>query len=200
MTRSTAGPTEAGRIVEYGRVVSVHLAPVAGAPTYSVAQARAVAGRGLASDRNYWAGDGPRRPGRGSGRASGVCDVTLIEIEALEALARETAIELSPAQCRRNVVCQGIRLNPLVGTEFRVGGVTLRGLRLSEPCVRLEQLTRPGLVRGLLHRGGLRAEIVHGGPIHVGDPVGHGGDLTVRAPTNPPAPLRRPPRTEEHRP
>ncbi|MFB6712130.1 MULTISPECIES: MOSC domain-containing protein [unclassified Streptomyces] len=186
--------------MEYGRVVSVYLAAVAGAPTYSVAQARAVTGRGLEGDRNYWAGDGPRPGRRGVGRASGVCDVTLIELEALEALARETGIELSPAQCRRNVVCRGIRLNPLVGTDFRVGGVTLRGLRLSEPCARLEQLTRPGLVRGLLHRGGLRAEVVHGGPIHVGDPVGHGSDLTVRPPTNPPVPPVRPPRTEEYRP
>ncbi|MFE4334530.1 MOSC domain-containing protein [Streptomyces sp. NPDC056831] len=166
--------------MEHGRVVSMHLAPAAGAPTFVVTLARAVAGRGLEGDRNYWAGAGPRPGQRGTGRATGVCDVTLIELEALEALARDTGIELSPAQCRRNVVCQGIRLNPLVGTEFQVGRATLRGLRLSEPCVRLEQLTRPGLVRGLLHRGGLRAEIVHGGPIHVGDPVGHGSDITVR--------------------
>jgi MOSC domain-containing protein YiiM len=158
----------------------VHLAPAAGAPTYSVAQALAVPGRGLEGDRNYWAGTGPRPGRRGTGRASGVCDVTLIELEALEALARDTGIELSPAQCRRNVVCQGIRLNPLVGTEFRIGGVMLRGLRLSEPCLRLERLTRPGLVRGLLHRGGLRAEIVRGGPVRVGDPVGQDSDIRVR--------------------
>ncbi|MFF2959962.1 MOSC domain-containing protein [Streptomyces sp. NPDC057963] len=166
--------------MEHGQVVSLHLAPVAGAATFPVTQARAVAGRGLEGDRNYWAGAGPRPGQRGTGRASGVCDITLIELEALQALARDTGIELTPAQCRRNVVCRGIRLNPLVGTEFQVGGVTLRGLRLSEPCARLEQLTRPGLVRGLLHRGGLRAEIVHGGPIRVGDQVGHDSDLAVR--------------------
>lgn len=67
-----------------------------------------------------------------------------------------------------------------MGTEFQVGGVTLRGLKLSEPCLRLEQLTRPGLLRGLLHRGGLRAEVTHGGPILVGDPVGQVSDITAR--------------------
>ncbi|MCX4825183.1 hypothetical protein OG883_36065 [Streptomyces sp. NBC_01142] len=163
--------------MEHGRVVSLHLAPAAGAPTFLVEQARAVTGRGLEGDRNYWAEPGPRPRQRGTGRASGVCDITLIELESLEALAQDTGIELSPAQCRRNVVCRDIRLNPLVGTDFHVGGVTLRGLRLSEPCVRLEQLTRPGLVRGLLHRGGLRAEIVQGGRICVGDPVGRTAPL-----------------------
>ncbi|WP_406513720.1 hypothetical protein OG851_38310 [Streptomyces sp. NBC_00161] len=154
-----------------GRVASLHLAARTGEPTFHVARARAVTGRGLAGDRNYWAGEGPRPRRRGTGRASGVCDVTLIEAEALEALAREHGITLTPAECRRNLVCRDIRLNPLVDQEFRIGAVILRGLKLSEPCARLEQLVRPGLIRGLLHRGGLRAEVVRGGTIRVGDPI-----------------------------
>ncbi|MFI9210043.1 hypothetical protein ACIGW7_18095 [Streptomyces sp. NPDC053253] len=55
--------------------------------------------------------------------------------------------------------------------EFRIGTVILRGLKLSEPCARLEQLVRPGLIRGLLHRGGLRAEVVRGGTIGIGDRI-----------------------------
>ncbi|GAA1939408.1 MOSC domain-containing protein [Kitasatospora viridis] len=154
-----------------GRVLSLHLAGRPGEPTFRVPQARAVTGRGLAGDRNYWAGEGPRPRRRGAGRASGVCDVTLIEAEALDALAREHGITLTAAECRRNLVCRGIRLNPLVDQEFQVGAVVLRGLRLSEPCARLEELVRPGLIRGLLHRGGLRAEVVRGGTIRVGDRV-----------------------------
>ncbi|MFE1873318.1 MOSC domain-containing protein [Streptomyces sp. NPDC059496] len=154
-----------------GRVASLHLAARAGEPTFRVARARAVTGRGLEGDRNYWAGEGPRPRRRGTGRASGVCDVTLIEAEALEALAREHGITLTPAECRRNLVCRDIRLNPLVDQEFQIGTVILRGLKLSEPCARLEQLVRPGLIRGLLHRGGLRAEVVRGGTIRVGDRI-----------------------------
>ncbi|MFD7835344.1 MOSC domain-containing protein [Streptomyces sp. NPDC059761] len=170
-----------------GRVASVHLATRVGEPTFRVARAHAVAGRGLAGDRNYWAGEGPRPRRRGTGRASGVCDVTLIEAEALDALAREHGITLSPAECRRNLVCSGIRLNPLVDQEFRIGEVILLGLKLSEPCARLEQLVRPGLIRGLLHRGGLRAEVIRSGTIRVGDlvlPPPHGArplPPTVRA-------------------
>ncbi|MYQ40750.1 Uncharacterized protein conserved in bacteria [Streptomyces sp. LamerLS-316] len=156
---------------EPGRVTSLHLAARAGDPTFRVAQVHAVPGRGLAGDRNYWTGEGPRPHRRGTGRASGVCDVTLIEAEALDALACEHGITLTPAECRRNLVSRGIRLNPLVDQEFQVGTAILRGLKLSEPCARLEQLVRPGLIRGLLHRGGLRAEVVRGGIIHMGDPI-----------------------------
>ncbi|WP_406002831.1 MOSC domain-containing protein [Streptomyces sp. NBC_00829] len=158
--------------MQRGRVVSLHLAAASGAPTFTVEAARAVRGRGLEGDRNFWSGAGPRPTRRGKGRASGVCDVTLFELEALDDLRRATGIELTPAQSRRNGVCAGVRLDPLVDQEFRVGGVTLRGLRLSEPCARLEQLTRPGVVRGLVHRGGLRAEVVGGGVIRAGDPIG----------------------------
>lgn len=134
-------------------------------------------GRGLVGDRNYWAGEGPRPRRRGAGRASGICDVSLIEAEALDALDREHGITLTPAECRRNLISRGIRLNPLVDQEFQIGTAVLRGLRLSEPCARLEQLVRPGLIRGLLHRGGLRAEVVRGGIIQLGDqilPLPHG--------------------------
>ncbi|MEU6663069.1 MOSC domain-containing protein [Streptomyces sp. NPDC046821] len=154
-----------------GRVTSLHLAARTGDPTYEVVQAGAVTGRGLEGDRNYWAGEGPRPRRRGQGRASGVCDVTLIEAEALDALAHEHGITLTPAECRRNLVCRDIRLNPLVDRQFQIGAVILRGLKLSEPCARLEQLVRPGLIRGLLHRGGLRAEVVRGGTISVGDRI-----------------------------
>ncbi|MFD0342161.1 MOSC domain-containing protein [Streptomyces sp. NPDC127117] len=163
--------TQASPLAGPGRVTSLHLAAHSGEPTFHVAQARAVTGRGLAGDRNYWAGEGPRPRRRGTGRASGVCDVTLIEAETLDALALEYGITLTPAECRRNLVCRDIRLNPLVDQEFQVGTVILRGLRLSEPCARLEQLVRPGLIRGLLHRGGLRAEVIRGGTIRVNDRV-----------------------------
>jgi MOSC domain-containing protein YiiM len=65
----------------------------------------------------------------------------------------------------------GIPLDHLVGAEFTVGEVRLRGARLCEPCTHLERLTRKGLMRAMVHRGGLRADIVAGGTIRVRDPV-----------------------------
>jgi MOSC domain-containing protein YiiM len=95
----------------------------------------------------------------------------LIEIEAVEGLERDYQIGLDPEQLRRNIVTRGIPLDHLVGAEFTVGEVRLRGTRLCEPCTHLERLTRKGLMRAMVHRGGLRADIVAGGTIRVRDPV-----------------------------
>jgi MOSC domain-containing protein YiiM len=145
-----------------GSVVSIHLARAEGAATLAVPEVRAVVGAGLEGDRYFQpaAGGGPER------------DVTLIQQEALEAVAREHGIVLAPGEHRRNVVTAGVPLNDLIGQEFQVGQVRLRGLELSEPCRYLEELTgRPGLLRALVHRGGLGARILGGGVIRVGDPV-----------------------------
>ena len=98
-------------------------------------------------------------------------DLTLIEAEALEGLLADTGIELSAAESRRQVLTRGIRLNDLVGERFTVGGVECVGQELCEPCAHLQGLTRPGVLRGLVHRGGLRADVVNGGRIAVGDTV-----------------------------
>jgi MOSC domain-containing protein YiiM len=95
----------------------------------------------------------------------------LIEIEAIEGLKRDYEIQLDPGQARRNIVTRNVALNHLVEQEFRIGDVVLRGTRLCEPCAHMEKLTRKGAMRGLIHRGGLRAEVVKGGAIRVGDVV-----------------------------
>ena len=98
-------------------------------------------------------------------------DLTLIEAEALEGLRADTGIELSAAESRRQVLTRGIRLNDLVAKHFMVGDVECVGQELCEPCDHLQGLTRQGVLRGLVHRGGLRADIVSGGRIAVGDDV-----------------------------
>jgi MOSC domain-containing protein YiiM len=98
-------------------------------------------------------------------------DLTLIEAEAIEAFTEETGIELSPAESRRQVLTRGIRLNDLVGERFTVGDVECVGQELCEPCNHLQGLTHPGVLRGMVHRAGLRADIVRGGRIAVGDEV-----------------------------
>ena len=148
-----------------GLVVSLHIAPTAAAPIQNRDRVEAVAGRGFEDDR-YFAGVGTFSREPGSGR-----HVTLIEAEALEALKRDYGIAIAPGDSRRNVVTSNLSLNHLVDREFLIGHVRLRGTRLCEPCAHLEQLTERGALRGLIHRGGLRAEILSGGTIHVGDPI-----------------------------
>ncbi|HEX8066105.1 MAG TPA: MOSC domain-containing protein [Thermoleophilaceae bacterium] len=148
-----------------GRVEGIYLSPVEEELPQPVERARVLAGRGPEGDR-YHRGDGepPNEPGAGR-------DLTLIEAEAIEALAAEHGIELSPAEPRRNVVTRGVGLNDLVGKPFRVGELRCVGVELCEPCRHLEGLTQKGVMRGLVHRGGLRADVVEDGEIAVGDPV-----------------------------
>jgi MOSC domain-containing protein YiiM len=99
-------------------------------------------------------------------------DLTLIAAEALEGLREDTGIELTGEQSRRNLLTRGIDLNALVGRRFTVGRVEAVGAVLAEPCTKLQRISgEPGVLRGLVHRGGLRADIVSGGRISVGDEV-----------------------------
>jgi MOSC domain-containing protein YiiM len=148
-----------------GEVVSIHVASTGSAPMKSVGAVRLVAGKGLEGDR-YALKLGTYSNDPGSGR-----NVTLIEMEAIEALRRDYQIALEPGSARRNIVTRGVALNHLVGHEFKIGKVTLRGTRLCDPCAHMEKLTVKGALRGLIHRGGLRAEIVSGGMIRVGDAI-----------------------------
>jgi MOSC domain-containing protein YiiM len=148
-----------------GSVEAIHFAPEAAKPCESVSEVQAVAGRGLEGDR-YFRKAGTYSDHPGSGR-----EVTLIEAEALEALARETGITLPPGASRRNITTRDVPLSHLVGKRFRMGEALLEGTRLCEPCKHLEGLTQPGVLGGLVHRGGLRTIILEGGTIRVGDIV-----------------------------
>jgi MOSC domain-containing protein YiiM len=148
-----------------GKVVSLHRARAAGVPMDSTREVKAVAGQGIEGDR-YFNGRGHWSKNPGVNR-----EVTLIELESIEALEREKGIAIAPGAARRNVVTRGVPLNHLVGREFQVGAVRLRGTRLCEPCAYLEGLTQQGVLAGLIHRGGLRAEIVTSGTIRVEDAI-----------------------------
>lgn len=152
-----------GRSASAGSVAALLVAPDAERPLVRVDAADAVAGRGLAGDR-YHDGRGTfSGPGRGY-------QLTLVEAEALD------DVDLPWAQARRNVVTRGIALNGLVGRRFTIGSVECVGRRLAEPCAHLEKLTRPGLMRPLVHRAGLRADILAGGSIAVGDRIAAADD------------------------
>jgi MOSC domain-containing protein YiiM len=150
-----------------GIVEAIFVASSTRAPAERTDSAEAVAGHGLRGDRYFrGAGDGefyaPDKDGQ---------DLTLIEAEALAALAAEKGIELAPADARRNVLTSGIGLNDLVGRRFRVGPVECLGRRLAEPCAHLAKQTDAGVLSGLVHRGGLRADVLVDGTIAVGDAV-----------------------------
>src|SRR6185369_6067784 len=133
-------------------IVAIHVCAEVSGPMKSVPEIQAVAGKGLNGDRYF---DIVARDGKTekTGRHA-----TFIESEALEALERDYELKLPAAQSRRNILTRGVALNHLVGREFRIGDAVFRGIRLCEPCRHLEKMTELPVMRGLLHRGGLRAE------------------------------------------
>jgi MOSC domain-containing protein YiiM len=142
-----------------GTVEAIVLAPEAAARVVQVVAAQAVPGVGLEGDR-YATGTGTFAAGR-PGAA-----LTLVDADVLDELAAERG---GPVDHRRNVVVRGTDLNALVGRRFRLGEVVCAGRRLCEPCAHLERLNHGGVLRPLVHRGGLRADIIEGGEVRVGD-------------------------------
>jgi MOSC domain-containing protein YiiM len=157
-------PGRIGLLPLAGRVEALALAEAATSPMRLVETALAVAGRGLAGDR-YAAKAGTFTPAHGPGVGY---DLTLVQAEVLDGLLLDRDLRLGYAEARRNVVTRGIDLNALVGRRFRIGDAECLGQRLCEPCSHLERLTTKGVLRGLIHRGGLRADVLTGGSISVG--------------------------------
>ena len=138
-----------------GLVEALVIAPAAEAPVVLVDEAVAIAGRGLEGDR-YAAGTGTF----GSGRPGSA--LTLVDAAVLDTFGRDI-------DHRRNVVVRGTDLNALVGHEFMLGEARCRGRRLCEPCAHLDRLNGGGVLRPLVHRGGLRADVIRDGTVRVGD-------------------------------
>jgi len=136
-----------------GTVEAIFWGAVDAAPLEGAQEVKVVAGGGIEGDRY------------------GDRDITLFEAEAIEGLRADTGIELAPNEIRRNVMTRGIALNDLLGRRIRVGEVEAVVTELCHPCSHLQQLTEPGVLRGLVNRGGLNADVVKGGSIRVGDPI-----------------------------
>jgi MOSC domain-containing protein YiiM len=152
-----------------GQVVGIYVAPSAGAPMEAQTAATVEAHRGIVGDR-YAEG-----AGSWSANTRVARDVTLIEREAVDAVRAGLAaggVDLREADTRRNLVTVGVPVHHLIGREFRIGDVRLRGVKLSEPCLHLERLLGvPGVREAFVHRGGIQAEVLTDGELHIGDLV-----------------------------
>jgi len=148
-----------------GRLVGIYTTTEAAKPLEASTELRAIEGVGLEGDRyasksgTYSDRDGPHR------------QVTLVEREVIANVNEESGVELGEDETRRNLVTEGVPLLHLIGRTFRIGDVELRGIKSCPPCVHLEKLTRPGVRAALENRGGLRAEIVRGGVLRIGDEI-----------------------------
>ena len=156
LARPPRAPAPAG----VGTLEGIYVAAAAGEPVRRLELARALSGRGLEEDRHAF--------GRGtfpSGLAGSA--LTLIAAEVCESFDPP----LRADEHRRNLLTRGIDLNGLVGQEFMIGAVRCRGMRLCEPCTVVARYASRPVLRELVHRGGLRADILADGEIRLGDEV-----------------------------
>jgi len=172
-----------------GELLHIHVAPIAAAPMTALSDARLVAGVGIEGDRYA------THLGKYSSSHHIDRQVTLIEAEVLEAIARDRGIELAPHEHRRNLTTRGVPLGHLVGQYFRIGECVLYGGRLNVPCLYLENLIGKKVFKPLLNRSGLNCRIVVGGTIHRNDRIewcpADALDVAVRL-ENEAIPLERP--------
>jgi MOSC domain-containing protein YiiM len=143
------------------KILSIYIRPEPNQAVLEQDQVLAVPGKGLKGEYSF-ADTSKMKDDPG-------CELTLIENEVLKAIEDEQKISLHPGESRRNLITEGISLKNLVGKEFRVGEVTLKGIRLCEPCAHLAKLIQKEVLPALVHRGGLRAQILTEGIIRVGD-------------------------------
>ena len=145
-----------------GKIEAIHLCSTRGAEPMPIDSVEAIAGKGLEGDRFFG------RVKKGQPRPHDAA--TLIEAEAIEALMAD-GIPLNPGETRRNITTRGIDLNALVGRRFNVGAAIFEGYELCDPCLQLEKRTGKKLMTALENRGGLRAYVIQGGTIHIGDTI-----------------------------
>ena len=149
-----------------GEVVSIHIGKSAGKEMTELEEADLVAGSGIVGDR-YYSGKGTFS----EQLPSPDHELTLVAAEEISRFSESTGRDLAPGEVRRNVVTRGIELNDLVDREFAIAEVRARGIRLCEPCAHLAGLVAPEILPALVHKAGLRAAIVEGGTIRVGDRI-----------------------------
>ena len=147
-----------------GQVEHIHIARQRGGPVEARASIDVVKGVGIIGDRNELA------PGDWNESHIGE-ELTLVEAESIEMLARDHDIHLDHGDTRRNVTTRGVGLNALVGRRFRIGEVVAEGVELCEPCQDLQKSLGKPIIRPLVHKAGLRVRLVNSGMIRVGDEV-----------------------------
>lgn len=150
-----------------GKISNIFICASANEKLESVTTAHLISGKGIVGDRYYY------ETGTFSEKLAGnpAREITLIESEEINNFNMKFGFTFSYADFRRNIVTTGINLNNLVGKEFRIGAITLHGIRLCEPCAHLQGVLIDEVLPGLIGKGGLRASILENGEISVGDHI-----------------------------
>ena len=143
-----------------GKVILIGISKNHSSSISNVESVEAIKGKGLIGEKHFKKNNEKRN------------QITLIEIENINHYNKITGTTIPAINFLRNIVTEGIQLNVLVGKEFFIGAVKVKGHDLCRPCKYLqESLHQKNTVKELLHIGGLRCEILSSGKICVGDQI-----------------------------
>lgn len=138
-----------------GQLTAIHIAPATAAPMEAREAVQVETGQGILGDRYY--GIDPDAA------------VTLVELQAVQDTAAGAGVAYLPGATRRNFTIANHPLNELIGQRFSLGEVLLEGTRLAHPCHWMDQTIGPGAQGLLKDRGGIRARVLQGGTVRIGD-------------------------------
>ncbi|QDT78996.1 MOSC domain protein [Gimesia maris] len=147
-------------------ITAIFISPEPQADQEQVERIELVASQGIVGDRNFGKANCPGQ------------NLTLIESEEIENYNQTYQQNLPLAGTRRNMITRDVRLNDLVGKEFQIGEVKLKGIELCEPCATLggllenEGINKTEVIKAFLGKGGLRADVLTSGCIEVGMHIG----------------------------
>ena len=144
------------------RVSRIFIGPEGSGPIREVEEVEAIAGKGLKGDRYF---------DDGNEAHDATLEVTLFSAEGLEAGRVESGLDIVAEEMRRNLMTEGVTLPDLLGRRFSAGEVVFEGLERNPPCAHLQRLAGKPLLKPMIENGGIRARIVKGGTIRVGDEI-----------------------------
>ena len=143
-----------------GKIEAINITNISEKNTFYVSQAFLEKGKGIVNDRYY--GNFKEKKEQ----------VTLINIEKINNFNKLINKNIDAKDFRRNIIVSGINLNELINKKIKINNVTLKIHEICQPCKYLQdKLKIPGLVKMLINKSGVRAEILSSGSLAVGDAI-----------------------------
>ena len=115
--------------------------------------------------------------------------ITFLSLEVATEVCKELELPLQLELFRRNIVISGVHLNSLIKKQFIIDGIVFEGLAHCAPCTWMNHVLKKGAFSLMSGRGGLRAKVIDGGELFLGDAI---LQTEFEIDTNPLVPLKKP--------
>ena len=143
-----------------GKIEAINITSKSSDKTIYINQAFLEKNKGIVNDRYY------------NNYKSKKEQVTLINLEEINNFNETIGKIIDPKDFRRNIIVSGIKLSELINKKILINDVVLKIHEICQPCVYLQnKLKIPKLVKLLVNKSGVRAEILSSGFISINDKI-----------------------------